>query len=111
MRKKQDIVIRANDFSRLEPVVTNQRTGAARWLHRCDAIRDIDYNNDCIEGAKSLEYFRCHLRAKFKVGAYKLCVRHAAILALDKMLGEKPEMTFWPDGGTKEALQNRLRRR
>lgn len=107
VQKLQDRVIRVNDFSRLQPVTMNPRTGAQGWPHRCDAIRENHYANDFIESAKSLEYFRCHLPAKFKVGCHKLCVRHAGILALDKVLGAKPVMTFWPDDGTLEALKSR----
>ena len=111
MRKKQDIVIRCNEFSRLQPVVTNARTGAQGWPHRCEAIRENHYANDFIEGAKSLEWFRCHLPAKFKYENYKLCVRHAGILALDKVLGSKPDMGFWPEHNTLDKLKSRLLKR
>lgn len=111
MNKQQDRVVRVSDFSKLKPEVVNPRTQTKVWPHRCEAIRECDYANDFIEGMKSLEWLRCHLPAKFKVGAYKVCVRHAGILALDKVLEVKSEMIFWPEANTLEKLKERLVRR
>lgn len=99
-----------HDFRALRPDKIHPRTGTPSWTHRCDAIREGPYANDRIEGAKNIEYFRCHLKAKFHACGHKVCVRHAGILALDHVLGVKSKVIYWQDGMTKERLKERVLR-
>lgn len=108
--KKQDRFVRANDFRRMLPDI-HPRTGKMSWPHRCEAIREFPYANDAFEGAKSLEWFRCHMPAKYKFGERRLCGRHAGVIALEKMVECPHSMIFWPDISTIEELRERLKRR
>jgi len=103
-------VIDGSDFSQLPPDVIHPRTGVAIWSKRCDAIREGPYANDRIEGAKDIEYFRCHLKSKFSVCGHNVCVRHAGLLALDRVLGVESRIIFWQDDMTKERLKQRVLR-